>query len=141
MKKNGFAKPLAFAAVFISLCAAPGLTHAQTGPASPAQTARMTSPGVQPKRGSLPADDFAGLNYTEEQKAEIDRIRREMKPREDAVAKDDKLNSDQRDAMLLGYTRMEYGQIYRVLTPEQKRQVQQRIRARRVADHAEKQSR
>ena len=38
--------------------------------------------------------------------------------------------------MLLGYTRMEYGMIYNVLSPSQKRQVSQRIRARKAADQA-----
>ena len=56
--------------------------------------------------------------------------------RKETVAKDQKLTGDQKDAMLLGYTRMEYGMIYRVLSPEQKREVSQRIRARKAADQA-----
>jgi Spy/CpxP family protein refolding chaperone len=140
MKKDRFARPAAVAAGLIFLCAAPGLTRAQSGPPHPAQTAGASSRGAQPKKDSLPADDFAGLNYTDEQKAEIDRIHRDTKSREDAVAKDEKLTADQKEAMLVGYTRIEYGMVYRVLTPEQKRQVQQRIRARHAADQAEKAS-
>ena len=139
MKKNRLAKPLAVAAVFMSLCAAPGLTRAETGRTGPAQTDKTASLGAKTRRGSLPADDFAGLSYTEEQKAEIDGIQRDIKLREDAVVKDAQLNADQRGAMLQGYTRLERTQIYKVLTPEQRRQVQQRIRARRVADQAAKQ--
>jgi hypothetical protein len=76
------------------------------------------------------------LSYTDEQKAQIDTIRQDTKSRKEVVAKDDKLTADQKDAMLLGYTRMEYGRIYKVLSPEQQRQVRQRIRARRTADQA-----
>jgi hypothetical protein len=92
------------------------------------------SGGAQAKRDTLPPDDFAGLTYTDEQKAEIDKIRLDTKSRKAVVAKDEKLTADQKDAMLLGYTRMEYGRIYKVLSPEQQRQVRQRIRARRTAD-------
>lgn len=83
-------------------------------------------------------DDFAGLAYSDDQKSEIDKIHQNTKSHQDVVAKDTQLNGDQRDAMLLGYTRMEYGEIYKVLTPEQKRQVQQKIRARRADQEAAK---
>jgi Spy/CpxP family protein refolding chaperone len=55
------------------------------------------------------------------------------------VARDQKLTADQKDAMLLGYTRMESGRIYKVLTPEQRKEVNQRIRARRAAEQATQQ--
>ena len=41
--------------------------------------------------------------------------------------------------MLLGYTRMEYGEMFKVLTPEQQKQVRQKIHARRAADQAARQ--
>jgi hypothetical protein len=80
----------------------------------------------------VPADDFAGLNYSEEQKTEIDQIHRNTKAHMDAIVKDDKLTADQKDAMLMGYKRIEYGQVYKVLTPEQQKQVRQRVQARRA---------
>jgi hypothetical protein len=136
MNKHRFAKRVAFAAGLIFLWAAPGLTRAQSASPRPVQTSKVASAGAQAKRDTLPPDDFAGLTYTDEQKAEIDKIRLDTKSRKAVVAKDEKLTADQKDAMLLGYTRMEYGRIYKVLSPEQQRQVRQRIRARRTADQA-----
>jgi Spy/CpxP family protein refolding chaperone len=137
MNNNRFAKTVAVAAGLIFLWAAPGLTRAQSASPRPAQTSKVAST-AQAKRDSLPPDDFAGLSYTDEQKAEIDKIRLDTKSRKAMVAKDEKLTADQKDAMLLGYTRMEYGRIYKVLSPEQQRQVRQRIHARRAADEAAK---
>ena len=136
MNRNRFVTLVAIAAGFFFLCVAPGLARGQN---APVQTPQLDSSGAQPKGNALPPDDFAGLDYTDEQKVEIDQIRREAKAHKDVIAKDGKLTPDQRDAMLLGYTRVEYGQVYRVLTPEQRRQVRHRINARRTADQAAKQ--
>jgi Spy/CpxP family protein refolding chaperone len=84
----------------------------------------------------VPADDFAGLDYSDEQKTEIDQIQRHSKALMDAVVKDDKLTADQKDAMLMGYKRIEYGQVYKVLTPQQQKQIRQRIQARRAEKQA-----
>ena len=132
MNKIRLAKPVAVVGGFIFLCAVPGLTRAQSAPPGPVQAPKVASSGAQVKRDSLPADDFAGLNYSEEQKTEIDQIHRNTKALMDAVAKDDKLTADQKDAMLQGYKRLEYGRVYKVLTPEQQRQVRQKILARRA---------
>ena len=94
---------------------------------------RKGAPVLRPNRASQPADDFAGLKFTNDQKAEIDQIHQDMKSRMDAVAKDEKLTSEQRDAMLEGYRRMERNQVFKLLTPEQQREVRARIRAQRVA--------
>ena len=138
MNKNRFWEPVAVAAGFFLLCAAPGLTRAQSASPAPAQTPKVASPGAQPKRVASPPDDFAGLQYTDEQKAAIELIRQQTKLHKDTVLKDEKLTADQKDAMILGYTRLEYGQIYRELTPEQKKEVRKRNSARRAADQAEK---
>jgi len=132
MSKIRLAKPVAVVGGLIFLCAAPGLTRAQSAPPASVQAQKVASTGAQVKRDSLPADDFAGLNYSEEQKTEIDRIQRSTKALMDTVVKDNKLTADQKDAMLLGYKRIEYGQVYQVLTPEQQKQVRQRIQARRA---------
>jgi hypothetical protein len=55
----------------------------------------------------------------------------------DVVVKDGKLTADQKDAMLEGYTRMEHRQIFALLTPEQQRDVHQRIHAYKAAQAAE----
>jgi Spy/CpxP family protein refolding chaperone len=55
-----------------------------------------------------------------------------------AVARDERLNADQKDAMLQGYTRIEYRRVYAVLTPEQQMQIRKSVRSRREADQAAK---
>ena len=104
--KNRFAKRVAVAAGFFFLCAAPGLPRAQTTPPTPAPIPRKTLPTVRPKKDTRPTDDFAGLQYTDEQKGRIDQIHEEMKSRMDITAKDEKLTAEQRDAMLAGYQSM-----------------------------------
>ena len=84
-------------------------------------------------------DDFAGLNFTDDQKERINKIHEDFKARLDAVIKDDKLNTDQKGAMLQGFQRMERGEVYKVLTREQQAEVRKRILARRAAAQKEQQ--
>jgi Spy/CpxP family protein refolding chaperone len=137
MNKGQFAKPMAIAVGFFLLCVVPGLSRAQSGSPSPMQSARVALPS-QAKNDAPPADDFAVFNYTEEQKAEIDKVHRDSESRMNAVTKDQKLTADQKEAMLQGYARLEYGELYKVLTPEQQREVCKKINARRAADQAAK---
>jgi Spy/CpxP family protein refolding chaperone len=144
MNKNRFAKRLAVAAGFFFLCAAAtGLARAQDSPPSPSSPPTPTSPVLTPrkplpmarsKKAPSAADDFAGLQFTNEQKAKIDQIHQDMKLRTDAVAKDGKLTPEQRDAMLAGYERMERGQVFKVLTTEQQKEVLKKVHARHVAE-------
>ena len=136
MNQNRFWKSVAIAAGLSSLCTPAGLSRARSSSPSAVQSPKAASPEAQRQKDASPADDFAGLQYTDEQKAEIDKIRQEMKSRKEAVRKDEKLTADQRDTMLFGYARMESGEIYKVLTPDQRRQIQQRIRARKTAAEA-----
>jgi len=69
------------------------------------------------------------LTLTADQKAKIDEIHQKTKSRLDAVVKDEKLDADQKGAMLVGYRRLENGQIFNLLTPEQRIVVRERIRA------------
>lgn len=137
MSNNRVAKRMAAAIGFLFLCAAPGLTCAQSSPPSPAPPPRKTSPAVPPKKAPSPEDDFAGLQYTEDQQGRIDQIHQDIKSRMDAVVKDEKLTAQQRAAMMAGYHRMERSQIYKVLNSAQRKEVLRRIRARQAAEQAE----
>jgi len=97
------------------------------------QAPNAASPASHAKPDWLPSDDFAGLDYTDDQKAEIAKIHQNAESRKALIATDEKLSSEQREAMLEGYARLEYASVYKVLTPEQRRQVNQRVRARRAA--------
>jgi len=136
MTRNRFAIPVVVAAGLVYLYAAPGSVWAQSSSSASVQHKNIASAGAQPKKTSGPEDDFAGLKYTDEQKAEIEKIRQDTKSRKDTVEKDAKLTADQKDAMLVGYNRLEYGRIYGVLTPEQKKQVSHKIHTRRAADQS-----
>jgi len=137
MNKNRFAKVLAVPVGFILLIAAqqPARTQSpQRDAVQPQQTiVQPQQTRVKPQSDPL-ANDFAGLNYTDEQKAQVEKIRQDAAARKDAVLKDGKLTADQKDAMLVGYNRLAYGSIYRVLTPDQKRQVRLKVRTRRLSE-------
>ena len=135
MNKASFPTPAAITAVLMLLCL-PAFARADSARSGAVQTPGAISPSTQPMRAPLPPNDFAGLNLTDEQKAEIDKIHREIESNKSVVAKDEKLTPDQKDAMLLGYTRMEYGRTFKVLTPEQQKEVRQRIQARKAADQS-----
>jgi len=49
-----------------------------------------------------------------------------------------KYTDDQKDAMLQGYRRLERSQVFKLLTPEQQREVRKRISARRAAEQEKK---
>ena len=137
MNRNRLAKSLATATAVICLIPAAGAALADSAPHSALQTLKQAPSEARAKADSI-ADDFEGLTYTDEQKAQIAKIRQETQSKMSLVANSKDLNGDQKDAMLLGYTRMEYGQIFKVLTPEQQRQVRKRNQDRKLADQAAK---
>lgn len=117
-----------------TLCAVAG-THAQNSPANASPKTKATPHSAQKVEENL-ADDFAGLQYSDKQKAQIDQIWKEMNSRRQTLIKDQALDADQKEAMLLGYTRLAYGRMFEVLTPEQQRQVRKKISDRRTAQKA-----
>lgn len=104
------------------------LLRAQSSPPPATELPQKTLPPTRAKKAPVPTDIFAGLQYTEDQKAKISKIREDIRSRVDAVNKDDKLSPDQKGAFLQGFERMERSQIYNVLTPEQKEEVGKRMR-------------
>ena len=138
MTRKRFARGVAVAAGFIFLCTAPESARGQSNTPSPESTPPKPAPVARTQRVPSKGDDFAGLKYTDEQKEKIQEIHQNFKSRMDVVVKDKKLTADQRGAMLEGYVRMERGQVYNVLTPEQQKEVRERIRARGVAEREAK---
>jgi Spy/CpxP family protein refolding chaperone len=78
------------------------------------------------------------LTFTDDQKAKIDEIHRNTKARMAVVDKDATLDAQQRGAMLDGYRRMENGQVFKLLTPEQQDAVRHKIQAERLAEREQK---
>lgn len=134
MNNNRFAKQVSAAAGFCFLCTAPGLTRPQSSPPSPAQTPQPASPAAQAKKDAHQTDVYAGLQFTDDQKTKISQIHHDFKSRMDAVANDEKLDKEQKEAMTDGYRRMENGEIFKVLTPEQQAEVRKRVHALRAAE-------
>jgi len=134
MNQNRLATRVAVVAGIFFLCAAPGLTRAQNSPPSPLPPPHRASPAARLKRDIRPPDYFVGLKFTDDQKVKIDEIHQKMKLRTDAVVNDQKLDADQKGAMLEGLRRMENGQVFKVLTPEQQKEVRDRIRAQHAAE-------
>jgi Spy/CpxP family protein refolding chaperone len=135
MNRKRFARGVAVAAGYFFLCTAPESARGQSNPQStPPKPAPVARTQTVPSKGG----DFAGLKYTDEQKEKIQEIHQNFKSRMDVVVKDEKLTADQREAMLEGYVRMERGQVFNLLTPEQQKEVRERIRARRVAEQESK---
>jgi Spy/CpxP family protein refolding chaperone len=83
-------------------------------------------------------DDFEGLTYSDEQKAQIRKVHEQSVSRLTLVSRDPKLNDDQKGAMLQGYMRMEYTEIFKLLTPEQQAEVRKKIAARREQENRDK---
>jgi Spy/CpxP family protein refolding chaperone len=136
MNPNPFSRPVAIAAGFLFLLAVPELACASRTAVSEAQTPTPAAPGSQAESPSSPADYFQGLEYTPEQKVQIDKIHQDAETKKAAVTKDEKLTQDQKDAMIVGFTHLEYSSIFKLLTPEQQRQVREKIRARKAANQA-----
>ena len=137
MKMNRLVGATAVAGFFF-LYAAPGLTRAQDPQPAAVQPPRLVSPAARPLRDPGSTDDFAGLKFTDDQKAKIDEIHRRMVTRKDVVIKSEKLNADQKDAMIAGLGRMERGEIAKLLTPEQQREVLKKVRAVQAGAQEEK---
>jgi Spy/CpxP family protein refolding chaperone len=137
MKMNRLAGVTAGAAFFF-LYAAPGLTRAQDPQPAAAQPPRMGSPAARPVRDPGGMGDLAGLKFTDDQKAKIDEIHRRMATRKDVVVKSEQLKADQKDAMIAGLGRMERGEIVKLLTPEQQKEVLKKVHAGQGAAQDEK---
>lgn len=130
MVKQRFAKA---AAGLVLLSVVPCMSHAQS--TSP-KAVQASKPSSSASHAPSLADAFGGLTYTDEQKEAIDKIRKDTASHKEAVMKDTKLNADQKDAMLTGYDRLEYGFIFKVLTPSQQKQVQMKLHPNQGAEQA-----
>jgi hypothetical protein len=128
-------------AEFLFLSAAPGLMRAQVTQPAVVQPPRMVSPAARPMRDTRITDEFAGLKFTGEQKAKIDEIHRRTATRKDVVVKSEKLDADQKEAMIAGLGRMERSEIAKLLTPEQQREVLKKVRAAPAVAQEKNQSR
>jgi Spy/CpxP family protein refolding chaperone len=139
VKTNRILGRWAAAAGLCLLWAVPGAGGAQSPPAPTRPPAGHMSIVPDSKLKQVdPMDDFAGVNFTAEQKARVEQIREKSRSRMHDVAVDTKLSPEQRAAMVEGIQRLERGEVYQVLTPEQQTEVRKRLLARRAAAQKER---
>ena len=123
---------------FFFLSAAPVLMRAQVAKPALVQPSRMSA--TRPARDLRKTEDFAGFEFTDEQKAKIDEIHQRIATRKDVVLKSETLSADQKEAMIAGLGRMERGEIVKQLTPDQQREVLKKAHAGQAAAQGNKQS-
>ena len=138
MNRKRFARAVAVAAGFFFLCTALESARGQSNTPSPESTPGKPAPMGRTQRVPSKGDDFAGVKFTDEQQAKIDEIHRRMASRKDVVVKSRTLQADQKDAMVAGLGRMERGEIIKLLTPEQQKEVLKKARSAQAAAREDK---
>ena len=131
MTSKNITKPLTIAAGFLALTFAPGISRAQTGSSqAPAQDQNQAAPAQPlPKRHGV----MAGVNLTDDQKAQFKKIHEDTKAQVDAVNKDESLTADQKLAKIHQLRHSARWQAVQLLTPEQRKQMRANIREMRAA--------
>ncbi|MGH8275460.1 MAG: hypothetical protein ACRETH_02075 [Steroidobacteraceae bacterium] len=133
MKSKRILERWAAAAGLCLLWAVPGAAGAQSQPPAPPRPHATLVPDSKLKHVD-PMDVFVGVSFTTEQKARVEQIREKSRSHMHDVAVDTKLSPEQRAAMLEGIQRLERGEVYQVLKPEQQAVVRKRVLATRQAE-------
>ena len=137
--RNRVGKRVLVTCGLLLLLVAPGLVGSQSN-SSEAPAPHPASPAAPPKRDTRPIDDFAGLTFTDDQKAKIAQIRQNAKLRREAVVKNERLTQGQKDVTLERLQSLENSEIFKVLAPDQQAEVRKRIMARHAAEQQAQQS-
>jgi Spy/CpxP family protein refolding chaperone len=119
---------LALTAGMLALCSVPATVRAQEAPQSDSQGAMY---GQNP--ASKHADELANLNLSDDQKAQVQKIRDDAKSQNAAVKNDSTLSADQQQAKMQEIRMSTHKQIRAVLTPEQRKQMKADEMARKAA--------
>lgn len=119
---NRFTKQLTLVASFLLLTTFPALTKAQS--TAPETTQEQAMPGQQEERGGRLAD----LNLSEDQRAQIKQIHEGAKSRVDAVKNDSSLSADQKEVKIHEIRHESREQVKKILTPEQRKQMHEKMR-------------
>jgi Spy/CpxP family protein refolding chaperone len=134
MNNVRFAKQLAVAAGFLALSFTPGITRAQSSSqAPPSQDQSQTAPATPAPQGKHKHGEMAGLNLTDDQKAQMKQIHRTTKSQVEAVNSDSTLSADQKTAKIHEIRRDARKQMVKLLTPEQRQQMRENAQARHAA--------
>jgi Spy/CpxP family protein refolding chaperone len=105
-------------------------TFAQSG--TPEQSAPPAASQPAPRTHEHGGDRFAGLNLTDDQKAQIKKIHEDAKAKADSVMANNSLSEADKQAKVKRIHHMAMKQAHTVLTPEQRQQLRAKMRERRA---------
>lgn|SRR5215469_6466441 len=94
------------------------------------QTAPPATSEPAPRAHQRDADRYAGLNLSDDQKAQIKKIQQEAKGKADAIMSDSSLSDLQKKAKIKQIHRAAREHAHNVLTPEQREQLNANSRER-----------
>jgi Spy/CpxP family protein refolding chaperone len=121
------------ASALLLLLAGPRLVGSQSNSSAAPSTPHTASPAANAE--TLPLVE--GLKLTDDQKTRIAKIRQHVEARREAIIKNEALNQDRKETILQRLNLIETSEIFRVLTPDQQKEVQKRIADRRASEQQE----
>jgi len=130
MKKNKFLNSilgvtgLLLAGTFAPTAFAQSATQDESAPPAASQPA--------PRAHEHRADRFAGLNLTDDQKAQMRKIHEDAKAKADSVKADSSLSEADKQLKLKSIHRAAMKQAHALLTPEQREQLKAKMREHRA---------
>jgi len=127
-------KRVVVASALLLLLAGARLVGSQNNSSAAPSTPQTASPAVPAKANALPLD---GLKLTDDQKTRIAKIRQHVEARREATIKNEVLNQDRKETILQRLNLIETSEIFRVLTPDQQKEVQMRIADRHASEQQE----
>ena len=130
---NRISKRIAITASFVLLSTFPALSKAQNAAPDAAQDQTQAMPAQRGEKGDFLAD----LNLSDTQKAQIKQIREGARSQADAVKNDSSLSADQKEAKLQSIHRDTHEQVNKVLTPEQRKRMREKMHERRESKQAQ----
>ena len=130
---NRISKHIAITASFVLLSMFPALSKAQNTSPDTAQDQSQAMPAQRGEKGDFLAD----LNLSDTQKAQIKQIREGARSQADAVKNDSALSADQKETKLQSIHRDTHEQVSKVLTPEQRKMMREKMHERRESKQAQ----
>jgi len=125
MKTQNFAKKLFAVSALLALgTVAPAMFGQE--PSTPPATAQQGA-GMQGHE-----DPFAGLNLTDDQKAQVKKIHVDAKAKAEAVKADSSLSDADKKAKLMEIHKAAHMEAEKVLTPDQRAQLKEKMKERRA---------
>jgi Spy/CpxP family protein refolding chaperone len=132
-KRDEIIKQIAVAAGFLALSLTPRVGRAQDSSQAAPQDQSQAAPAAPAHQEGRKNGEMAGLNLTDDQKAQMKQIHRATQSQMKAVNNDATLSADQKQTKIHQIRRGAHVQMVKLLTPEQREQMRENAKARRAA--------